>query len=126
MSKRVLIAEDEDSIIASLEFLMKNGGFETCTARNGNDALISAASFQPDLVLLDVMLPGKSGLDVCRAMRADPAMRRTRVVMLTAKGGRNDAAKGLDCGADDYVVKPFSTRDLLARVRALLATGDAA
>jgi DNA-binding response OmpR family regulator len=121
MSKRVLIAEDEDSIVASLEFLMKNGGFETCVARTGIDALAIAATFRPDLVLLDVMLPGKNGLDVCRALRADPGLRSTRVVMLTAKGGRNDAARGIDCGADDYVVKPFSTRELLARVHALLA-----
>lgn len=121
MNRRVLIAEDEDSIIASLEFLMKNGGFETQVVRDGNAALASATAFRPDLVLLDVMLPGMNGFDVCRALRADPLLRGVRVVMLTAKGGRNDVARGHDCGADEYVVKPFSTRDLMARVRSLLA-----
>lgn len=126
MSRRVLIAEDEDSIVASLEFLMKNGGFETQVVHDGNAVLASATAFRPDLVLLDVMLPGMSGFDVCRALRADTLLRRVRVVMLTAKGGRNDVAKGHDCGADEYVVKPFSTRDLMARVRSLLAAKGAA
>jgi DNA-binding response OmpR family regulator len=122
MMQRVLIAEDEDSIVASLEFLMKNVGYDTRVVRDGVDALASAAHFRPDLVLLDVMLPGKNGLDVCRALRADPLLQHVRVVMLTAKGARNDAAKGMESGADDYIVKPFSTRELLARVRTLLDT----
>ena len=119
--KRVLIAEDEDSIAASLEFLMSNGGFETRVARDGVTALSIAATFRPHLVLLDVMLPGKSGFEVCQSMRADPLLHATWVVMLTAQGGKTSAARALDCGADEYVVKPFSTRELLRRVRELLA-----
>ena len=119
--KRVLIAEDEDSIAASLEFLMSNGGFETRVARDGVTALSIAATFRPHLVLLDVMLPGKSCFEVCQSMRADPLLHAIWVVMLTAQGGKTSAARALDCGADEYVVKPFSTRELLRRVRELLA-----
>jgi DNA-binding response OmpR family regulator len=121
VKKRILIAEDEDSIATSLEFLMRNGGYETRVSRDGIDALACAATFLPHLVLLDVMLPGKSGFEVCQSIRADPLLRATWVVMLTAKGGKNATARGLDCGADEYVVKPFSTRELLARVHELLA-----
>ena len=120
MKPRILIAEDEESIIASLEFLMRNAGYETDVARNGDAALASAARQAPHLVLLDIMLPGLSGFDVCERIRANPALRDTRVVMLTARGASDDEARGLAAGADDYVTKPFSTHDLVARVRALL------
>ena len=120
MAKRVLIAEDEESIVTSLEFLMRRCGFETRVARDGDLALATMREFRPHLVLLDIMLPGRSGFDVCRSIRADPEMRGTRVVMLTAKGGASEVTKGLATGADDYVTKPFATRDLVARVMALL------
>jgi DNA-binding response OmpR family regulator len=124
MSKRVLIAEDEESIVVSLDFLMHSSGFETCVVRDGARVIDLVAAFRPHLLLLDIMLPGTSGLAICRALRADPVLRDTSILMLTAMGGRNDAARGLECGADDYVVKPFSTRDLLARARALVAAQD--
>jgi len=122
---RVLIAEDEESIVASLEFLMRRCGFETRIARDGNAALASLADFRPDVVLLDIMLPGRSGFEVCRAIRGDARLGATRVLMLTAKGGAGEVAKGMAAGADDYMIKPFATQELVARVNALLARPDA-
>jgi two-component system alkaline phosphatase synthesis response regulator PhoP len=121
MTRRVLIAEDEESILTSLEFLMRRCGFETQAARDGDLAIAALREFRPHLVLLDIMLPGRSGFDVCRSIRADPALRGTRVVLLTAKGGAAEVAKGLASGADDYITKPFATQDLMARVKALLS-----
>lgn len=121
MSARVVIAEDEDSILASLEFLMRRSGYEIRVARDGFAAMACVSEFRPDLVLLDIMLPGRSGFDVCRAIRGDPALRGTLVLMLTAKGGAGDVDKGLLAGADDYMIKPFSTHELVARVKSLLS-----
>ena len=120
MSKRILIAEDDESIITLLEFLMKRSGYSTRIVRDGGEALAALEAFHPHLVLLDVMLPVKSGHEICRAIRGNPAMLGTRVLMLTAKGALNDVSRGLASGADEYVIKPFSTQDLVARVRALL------
>jgi len=124
MARRVLIADDEANIVISLEFLMQQSGYEVRVARNGDDALAAIESFQPDLVLLDVMMPRKNGYEVLQAIRANPARRSTRVVLLTAKGRDVDVEKGLGLGADAYVTKPFATRELVARVKSLL--GDAA
>jgi DNA-binding response OmpR family regulator len=107
-------------MVASLEFLMRRAGFETLVARDGETAIKSLGEFRPHLVLLDLMLPGRSGFEVCRVIRGDPAMRGTRVLMLTARGGMHDAQRGAQAGADDYMTKPFSTKDLVARVRQLL------
>jgi DNA-binding response OmpR family regulator len=119
----VLIAEDEPSIVASLEFLMRKAGFDTRIARDGQEALDVLMAFRPDVVLLDVMLPRRSGIEVCRFIRGEPALAQARVLMLTAKGGRHDMQNGLDSGADEYLTKPFSTHELLARVKALAAAG---
>lgn len=120
MTKRVLIAEDEESIVASLEFLMRKAGFETCVARDGTAALERVADFAPDLVLLDIMLPGRSGYDICARIRENPVLHGTRVLMLTARGSSADEARGMAVGADAYLTKPFSTQELVARVRELL------
>jgi len=120
MTKRVLIAEDEESIVASLEFLMRQCGFETRVARDGDLAVDCLAQYQPDLVLLDIMLPGRSGFEICRHIRGEPRLAGTRVLMLTAKGGAGEESRGFAAGADAYLTKPFSTRELVARARALL------
>lgn len=120
MSRRVLIAEDEPNILISLEFLLRQSNYEVCAARDGDEALRLLESFSPDLVLLDVMLPLRSGFDVCGQIRDNPAWRRIKIVMLTAKGGTAEVARGLALGADAYVTKPFSTKELLGRVRELL------
>ena len=123
MPRRVLIADDEPNIVISLEFLMQQSGYEVRVARNGDEALAEVQAFAPDLVLLDVMMPRRNGYEVLQAIRGDPARRATRVLLLTAKGRDVDVEKGLGLGADGYVTKPFATRDLVARVKALL--GDA-
>ena len=121
MGKRVLIADDEPNIVASLEFLMEQAGFEVKVAANGQEALELVGSFRPDLVLLDVMMPVKNGYEVCQSLKSDPATRAVKVVMLSAKGRDVEVAKGLELGADAYVTKPFSTRELVAQIRDMLA-----
>jgi len=120
MSKKILIVDDEPNIVISLEFLMKKEGFEVAVAGEGEEALAKVASFSPDLVLLDVMMPKKSGFEVCELLRADPARSDLKIVMLTAKGRDTEVAKGLAIGADAYMTKPFSTKELLALVKAML------
>ena len=120
MPKKILIADDEPNIVISLEFLMKKEGFEVAVANDGEDALTRVGSFNPDLVLLDVMMPKKSGFEVCEALRADPARAALKIVMLTAKGRDTEVAKGLAIGADAYMTKPFSTRELVQKVHELL------
>mgnify|MGYP001265032205 FL=1 len=121
MGQRILIVDDEPNIVISLEFLMKKEGFEVAVATDGDAALQKAAEFMPDLILLDVMMPKKSGFEVCQALRADPALAAIKVVMLTAKGRETEVAKGIALGADAYITKPFSTKDLVARIKSLLA-----
>jgi DNA-binding response OmpR family regulator len=120
MSKKILIVDDEPNIVISLDFLMKREGFEVAVAADGEEALAQVAAFQPDLVLLDVMMPKKSGFEVCEALRADPAHAGLKIVMVTAKGRDTEVAKGLAIGADAYVTKPFATKELVARVKNLL------
>lgn len=119
---RILIADDEPNIVLSLEFLMQRQGYQTAAARNGEEALRLAAEFAPDLVLLDIMLPAVNGFEVCRRLRADPALRAMRVLMLTARGRESEVKRGLAEGADGYLTKPFATLDLLEAVRNLLQT----
>lgn len=120
MSKKILIADDEQNIVISLEFLMQREGFQVVVARDGQEALERARSERPDLILLDVMMPRKNGYEVCQEIRADQSLAATRILMLTAKGRETEVTKGLAMGADAYMTKPFSTRDLVARVRSLL------
>lgn len=120
MTKKILIVDDEPNIVISLEFLMKKEGFEVAVAVDGEEALAKVDSFRPDLVLLDVMMPKKSGFEVCEALRADPEKAGLQVVMLTAKGRETEVAKGLAIGADAYVTKPFSTKDLVLKVKGML------
>ena len=124
MAKRILIADDEPNIVVSLEFLMKREGFDVIVAGDGEAALASMAAAPPDLVLLDIMLPKKNGFEVCQDIRADPQWQAVKVVMLTAKGRDTEVAKGLALGADAYVTKPFSTKDLVAQVRRLLGLAE--
>ncbi|MEO5693295.1 MAG: response regulator [Usitatibacter sp.] len=118
--KKILIADDEPTIVASLEFLMARSGYEVRVARDGDEALELVEAFAPDLVLLDVMMPRRSGYDICRALRERPEWRGIKVVMLSARGRAAEVARGLSAGADAYVTKPFSNRDLVARVDDLL------
>lgn len=120
MGSKILIVDDEPNILVSLEYLMKREGFEVHLARDGQEALEVLRRERPRLVLLDVMMPGRSGFEVCQEIRADESIADTRVLMLTAKGREADVAKGLGVGADAYVTKPFATRELVARVRELL------
>ena len=122
MTVKILIADDEPNILVSLDYLMKREGFEVHLARDGLEALAVLQRERPRLVLLDVMMPHKSGFEVCQALRADDALKHTLVLMLTAKGRDTDIAKGLALGADAYMTKPFSTRELVAKVRAMLAS----
>lgn len=125
MPSRILIVDDEPSIVISLEYLMRREGYEVAVAADGEAALAAVAARPPDLVVLDVMMPKVDGFEVCRRLRAEPAWRGVRVLMLTAKGREAELQKGLSLGADAYVTKPFSTRDLVAEVRRLLAAGEA-
>jgi len=121
LSHRVLIVDDEPNIVISLEYLIKKEGFEVAVATDGEAALQQAADFVPDLILLDVMMPKKSGFEVCQALRADPAQAAVKIIMLTARGRETEVAKGLALGADAYITKPFSTKELVLQIKSLLA-----
>jgi DNA-binding response OmpR family regulator len=120
MSRRVLVADDEPNIVAALEFLLRRNGYEVEVARNGDEALAIVERAPPDLVLLDVMMPLKDGHVVCQRIRDDERSRHVKVIMLTAKGRDADVNKGLAHGADLYVTKPFSTRDLMDKIKGLI------
>lgn len=120
MSARILVVEDEEALSALLEYNLGKEGFAVGVARDGEEAILAIVEDQPDLVLLDWMLPGLSGIEICRQIRARSASRDTPVIMLTARGEEEDRIRGLDTGADDYLTKPFSVPELTARVRALL------
>jgi DNA-binding response OmpR family regulator len=121
MAKKILIADDEQNIVISIEFLLRREGFEVVVAGDGEEALAKARSEKPDLLLLDVMMPKMNGFDVCQALRADAQLAGMRVLMLTAKGRETEVSKGLGLGADAYMTKPFSTKELVSQVRILLA-----
>jgi two-component system, OmpR family, response regulator RegX3 len=120
-ARRVLVVEDEESLVESIRFSLEAEGFEVVAATNGVDGLDAARRHNPSLILLDLMLPGMSGLDVCRQLRRESDV---PIVMVTAKDGEADKVAGLELGADDYITKPFSTRELIARVRAHIRRAD--
>jgi len=123
MAKRVLIVDDEANIVAALDYLLRRSGYEVSVAATGDEALRQVEAFAPDLVLLDVMMPQKSGYEVCRRIRERPEWTAVKIVMLSAKGREAEVSKGMSLGADLYVTKPFSNAELVARIRELL--GDA-
>ncbi|BBD77722.1 response regulator transcription factor [Hydrogenophilus thermoluteolus] len=117
MSHKILVVDDEEAISLALEFLLKRAGYEVAVARDGVEALERIAKWRPDLVLLDIMMPGKDGFEVCQTVRGMSELTpQPKIFMLTAKGREVERTKGLAVGADDYVVKPFSTEELLKRV----------
>ena len=123
MTQHILIADDEPNIVISLEYLMQREGYAVSVARDGEEALAAILRDRPALVLLDAMMPKMSGFEVCQALRANDAARGTLILMLTAKGRDTDVAKGLGSGADAYMTKPFSTRELVRKVREMLEGG---
>jgi DNA-binding response OmpR family regulator len=120
--KLILIADDEANIVVSLEFLMKREGHRVSVVRDGDAALVAIRELRPDLVLLDVMMPGKTGFEVCQAVRGDESLAGVKILMLSAKGRETDLAKGQALGADAYMTKPFSTRELADKVKELLGS----
>lgn len=116
----VLIVEDEVPLVELISYNLEKAGFQTQIARDGDEALLAVEEHKPDLVLLDWMLPYVSGIEICRRIRRNPDTRDLPIILLTARGEEDDRIRGLDAGADDYVVKPFSPSELVARVRAVL------
>ena len=125
MSKKILIADDEPNIVAALEFLLQRNGYEVHVARNGEEALKLVEDCNPDLVLLDVMMPVRSGYEVCTRIRERADWRHIKIIMLSAKGRDAEVNKGLSIGADHYITKPFSTQELVAKINGLLEIGTA-
>jgi DNA-binding response OmpR family regulator len=118
--RRVLIVDDEPNIVLSLEFLLRQQGYEVSVARDGEEALAAAEDWRPDLMVLDVMLPGLDGFEVCRRLRERPENATMKILLLTARGREVERVRGLEEGADAYVRKPFSTRQLMKTVAELL------
>lgn len=118
--EKILVVDDEDNILELLRFNLENSGYKVLTAQNGIDALKIAKAETPDLILLDLMLPGMDGYDVCKEIRRDNNISNTPIIMITAKGEELDKILGLELGADDYITKPFSVRELKARLKAVL------
>lgn len=118
--EKVLVVDDEAHIVELISYNLINSGYDVITASNGNDAVKMARENKPSLVLLDLMLPGIDGFDVCKAIKGDKELKNTSIIMLTAKGEELDKILGLELGADDYITKPFSIRELLARIKAVL------
>jgi DNA-binding response OmpR family regulator len=120
MPKEILIVDDEPDVVVPIQFLMEQQGYRVMAAERGEDALDLIYHYKPDLVILDIMLPGIDGYEVCEIIRLDPNYRDVRVMFLTAKGREVDIAKGLALGADAYLTKPFSNDELVAKVKELL------
>lgn len=120
MRPSILVVDDEPNIVVSLEFLMKEAGYDVRVAHNGDEGLRAIEDRAPDVVLLDVMMPKRNGYDLCQTIRANPEWSDVRIIMLTAKGRDIEREKGLALGADDYITKPFSTREVMERVKRYL------
>ena len=120
MAKEILIVDDEPSIVVPIQFLMEQQGYSVIVAENGHDALDLIYKYKPDLVLLDIMLPGIDGYEVCEIVRLNPKLRDIKIIFLTAKGREVEIAKGLALGADAYITKPFSNAELVAKVKMVL------
>jgi DNA-binding response OmpR family regulator len=120
MPKEILIVDDEPSIVVPIQFLMQQQGYNVLVAENGHDALDMIYKYNPDLVLLDIMLPGIDGYEVCEIVRLNPKLREVKIIFLTAKGREVEIAKGLALGADAYITKPFSNAELVAKVKTVL------
>ena len=120
MPQTILIVDDEPNIVIPLQFLMEQNGYSTLVAQSGEEALEMISKEKPDLVLLDIMLPGVDGFEVCEIIRLNPEWRNTRVIFLTAKGRDVDIAKGMVLGADEYITKPFSNQQIIDAVKKLL------
>lgn len=123
---KILVVDDEPDVVELIEFNLRAAGYDVVSAEDGTSALKKAKEAAPDLIVLDVMLPELDGTEVCKQLRRDPATARTPIIMLTAKAGEIDRVLGLELGADDYVTKPFSPRELVLRVRGLLRRGQPA
>ena len=120
MHPKILIVEDDLSINTALQFLMEQYGYEVLTATNGEDAIEAVMKYLPDLILLDVMLPGIDGYEVCEIIRLNPKWQKTKIIFLTALGNIENIAKGMLLGADDYITKPFSNITIKEKVKKLL------
>jgi two-component system, OmpR family, alkaline phosphatase synthesis response regulator PhoP len=118
--EKILVVDDEEDIVEMIKYSLVNEGYRVEYALTGEEALVKAAEQNPDLILLDLMLPGLDGLDVCRELKADPSTRQIPIIMITAKGEDADIVSGLELGAEDYITKPFSLRILLARAKVVL------
>jgi len=125
MKPRVLVVDDEPEAVELIEFNLKQSGYAVSTAGDGAEALKKARSQVPDLIVLDVMLPEMDGFEICKTLRLDAATARVPIIMLTAKAAEIDRVLGLELGADDYLTKPFSTRELLLRIKKILSRGQA-
>jgi DNA-binding response OmpR family regulator len=120
MPKEILIVDDEPNVVVPIQFLMEQQGYRVMIAERGEDALDLIYQYKPDLVLLDIMLPGIDGYEVCEIVRLNPNFRKVKIIFLTAKGREEEIAKGLALGADAYITKPFSNTELVAKVKELL------
>ena len=119
-NEKILVVDDEENIAELISYNLTSNGYKVVIANNGNDAVKLAVEEKPNLILLDLMIPGKDGYDVCKYIRSNSEVRNTPIIMLTAKSEELDKILGLELGADDYITKPFSVRELLARVKAVL------
>ena len=120
MSKKILIVDDEPNIVVPLQFLMEQNGYNVIVAQSGEEALEAVSKYRPALVLLDIMLPGIDGFEVCEIVRLNPEWKDIKIIFLTAKGRNVDIAKGMVLGADEYITKPFSNKQIVDSVKRLL------